>query len=321
MKVAWYRIGKKKRLVPIPDPFSMEKLAEYTDPVWVDVESSDTGELITLLDRLEPNRLVRESILESPTGTRLLPFDNELYAQFSIPATDEATRLAYLSVIVRTDLVVTIHMEPIPDLEQVGASFAEHMSMHAYAPAPVLYHIIDYMIDRLVASVMKVRDHINTFADQLDDPDTDLDQGDILEVKRWISRLGVTAEDILYCIGVLQSSEPEAFRFSGSRMILRDLFGQAEYVLRRINRFEIRLQDLNMQMHSNLQTQTESRLRVLTVISAIFQPLALITGLYGMNFVIMPELQWRFGYLYALGLMVVVSGSLLLFFRKRGWFH
>ena len=66
-------------------------------------------------------------------------------------------------------------------------------------------------------------------------------------------------------------------------------------------------------------------MKVLTVIATIFMPLTFIAGLYGMNFDPnvspwnMPELQWRFGYLYALVLMMVIAVVQLLFFRRRGW--
>jgi len=64
--------------------------------------------------------------------------------------------------------------------------------------------------------------------------------------------------------------------------------------------------------------------RVLTIISVIFMPLTLIAGIYGMNFEAvgpwaMPELRWRFGYPFALGLMLACTIVLLLLFWSRGW--
>ncbi len=46
---------------------------------------------------------------------------------------------------------------------------------------------------------------------------------------------------------------------------------------------------------------------------------ALVAGIYGMNFDYIPELHWVFGYPWALGLMVVISAGLMLFFRRRKW--
>ena len=64
--------------------------------------------------------------------------------------------------------------------------------------------------------------------------------------------------------------------------------------------------------------------RVLTIISVIFMPLTLIAGIYGMNFEhdspwAMPELRWRYGYPFALGLMALSAGGFIFFFWRKGW--
>jgi magnesium transporter len=59
--------------------------------------------------------------------------------------------------------------------------------------------------------------------------------------------------------------------------------------------------------------------KVLTIASIILMSNALVSGIYGMNFQFMPELGWRFGYPFALGLMVIISTVLILYFRRRKW--
>jgi magnesium transporter len=60
-------------------------------------------------------------------------------------------------------------------------------------------------------------------------------------------------------------------------------------------------------------------MKILTVVSAIFIPLTFIAGVYGMNFVHMPELQYSYGYYTIIGLMISIGLTLLIFFWKRGW--
>lgn len=60
-------------------------------------------------------------------------------------------------------------------------------------------------------------------------------------------------------------------------------------------------------------------INVLTIISGIFLPLTLITGIYGMNFENMPELGWNFGYFMTLGVMLLISVTMLVFFKRKGW--
>ena len=69
-----------------------------------------------------------------------------------------------------------------------------------------------------------------------------------------------------------------------------------------------------------LQDKTNNRLKLLTILSAIFMPLTLITGIYGMNFHHMPELRWTFGYPMVLGAMMILAIAMLGFFVSRGWF-
>lgn len=65
--------------------------------------------------------------------------------------------------------------------------------------------------------------------------------------------------------------------------------------------------------------RTNDIIRILTVVSTIFIPLTFITGLYGMNFRYMPELQWRYGYPAVLTTMLVIAVGMLLYFRRKGW--
>jgi magnesium transporter len=81
-----------------------------------------------------------------------------------------------------------------------------------------------------------------------------------------------------------------------------------------------------MDIHlSNVSMRMNEVMKVLTIIATIFMPLGFIAGLYGMNFDgdlsrwNMPELRWRYGYLFALGAMGLTAIGLVLFFRSKGW--
>lgn len=60
-------------------------------------------------------------------------------------------------------------------------------------------------------------------------------------------------------------------------------------------------------------------MKVLTLSSTIMLPLTFIAGLYGMNFDVMPELHWEYGYFVAIGAMVLTAVGLVAFFKRRGW--
>ncbi len=60
-------------------------------------------------------------------------------------------------------------------------------------------------------------------------------------------------------------------------------------------------------------------MKLLTIMAAIFIPLTLVAGIYGMNFAHMPELQWKYGYPAVMILMGGIAGGLVIYFRRRGW--
>jgi magnesium transporter len=79
--------------------------------------------------------------------------------------------------------------------------------------------------------------------------------------------------------------------------------------------------EVAVQLHfASVSHQTNRVIRTLTVMSAIFFPMTLLTGIYGMNFQNMPELAWRYGYFATLIVLVVVGGGLAYLFKRRGFF-
>lgn len=65
--------------------------------------------------------------------------------------------------------------------------------------------------------------------------------------------------------------------------------------------------------------QLNETMRVMAAWSIILMAMALVAGIYGMNFARMPELQWPWGYAWALGVMFALGAGLLTYFRRRGW--
>lgn len=76
------------------------------------------------------------------------------------------------------------------------------------------------------------------------------------------------------------------------------------------------LVDAHLSVMSNRMNQV---MKVLTMMSTVFLPLTLITGVYGMNFEFMPELHWKYGYLMVWVLLGTVFTTMLLFFKNKGW--
>jgi len=70
---------------------------------------------------------------------------------------------------------------------------------------------------------------------------------------------------------------------------------------------------------SSVSNRMNEVMKVLSIVAAIFLPLTLLAGIYGMNFAYMPELRWHHGYFAVLGAMIVIGVSLIVHFRRKKW--
>ena len=103
------------------------------------------------------------------------------------------------------------------------------------------------------------------------------------------------------------------------RGALRVVQQSAAATERLLQRLEKRLADLERAYEAAQQDKINRRLQALTILSAVFLPLTLMAGLWGMNFTSMPELDRPYAYYWALSSMAVVAVSLLAFFYHNGW--
>jgi magnesium transporter len=112
-----------------------------------------------------------------------------------------------------------------------------------------------------------------------------------------------------------------------TRLFLRDTYDHTIQVMDIVETYrEIAggLMDLYL---SGVSTRMNEVMKVLTIIATIFLPITFIAGVYGMNFdydpvtrpTNMPELTWRYGYVVALGAMLLSTVVLLLFYWRKGW--
>ena len=106
---------------------------------------------------------------------------------------------------------------------------------------------------------------------------------------------------------------------SDTRHYIRDCYDNTIQIIDIIETYRdmsSSLQDLYL---SSISQKMNEVMKVLTIIATIFIPLTFITGLYGMNFEIMPELHWRWGYYLALSSMAFVALFMLGYFKKKRW--
>ena len=147
----------------------------------------------------------------------------------------------------------------------------------------------------------------------------DVDEDMLLEIKNMQERVMHLRENIIdkhrVVSSVLKSSLVPSELIPRLSMIIKDINSLIEHTKFGFDRLDY-LQDTFLGL---VNIEQNKIIKIFTVVSVIFLPPTFIAGIYGMNFDFMPELHWRYGYLFSIVLMIVASGLTLLFFKKKNW--
>ncbi|HEU5042833.1 MAG TPA: CorA family divalent cation transporter, partial [Nocardioidaceae bacterium] len=135
---------------------------------------------------------------------------------------------------------------------------------------------------------------------------------ELAEVRRAVNPLRGPMERFAIA-GSVPGISPEAAPF------FRDVADHVVRVAEQIDSLDSLLSTAFDAHLARISVQQNEDMRKISAWVAIAAAGTLVAGIYGMNFVNIPELQWRFGYFYALGVMVLASLVLWRLFKKSGW--
>ncbi len=103
------------------------------------------------------------------------------------------------------------------------------------------------------------------------------------------------------------------------RVYLRDVYDHTIQVMDTVETFRDMVSsmlDIYLSIVSNRMNET---MKVLTIIATLFIPMTFVAGIYGMNFEIMPELKWFWGYPMVWGIVVLICLVMLFYFKRKKW--
>lgn len=106
---------------------------------------------------------------------------------------------------------------------------------------------------------------------------------------------------------------------SSTHIYLRDVYDHTIQLIETTETYRDMLGGMMDIYLTSLSNKLNETMKVLTVIATIFIPLTFIVGIYGMNFEVMPELEWPWGYPLVMSLMLVLAIGMLWAFRKKHW--
>lgn len=286
---------------------------------WVDIHSYETGELMEWLGNLNLSDLAMRGCREAGQSARVVPLKEEVFFEFPIYSGTDSD-IIHLPLVCKQNLVISMHSDPTPSLDDanIEALINELIPTH-----PTTSMLVCLLIMLVSAKSLRVSEDLKKKVFDLDermdnDPDS-VEADEILDQKRWLRSLDTVVTTQLGGFEFMGNLNRPFLDLHGIKAQFQFAPNQARAANHNVVRLEKTLADVRQRFDMNQQEKTNRRLGILTIFSAIFMPLTLIAGIYGMNFDKMPELHFSFSYPVVLIIMFLIAVCMYLYFKTRGW--
>ena len=321
MIVNSFQIDDALRLKPVA-PERVSETWQTTDArIWLDLQFEDPGELDKWLDRLEVKGLARRLCLEAGDRPGFYPLKNELFLVIPVLAGADASReVDNAAFLCRETLLLTLHDKPVLNLRQVAALHETESWLPERSVSALVSAVMIDLSHESLRHITGLRRSISAVETRMDREPDMVEAEEILDMRSDLLALEAVVSDQLPCVQALSTTDRPFFKLKDAQEYVSCALVNLQAAEKSLSWLDERIGALRSGFQMHAQDKTNRRLGMLTILSAIFMPITLLAGIWGMNFETMPELKYPFSYPIALGLMAAIGWSMYRFFRRTGWF-
>ncbi|KQQ94487.1 transporter [Leifsonia sp. Leaf325] len=328
-------VDGKRVATPETLDLTLEAKAELGGFAWIGLYRPSETELNAVAEEFELHHLAVEDARNGHQRAKLERYGDTLFVVLR-PARylDDVEEVEFgeVHIFIGPDFVVSIRHAEAPNLAAVRHRLEAAPDLLAQGPEAVLYAILDEVVDEYTPVMAGLENDIDEIEDQIFDGDSAVSRriydlsGEVIKFQRATQPL----------VGMLAGLQAGSEKYGVDLELQRHLRDVNDHVLRIIDRGDSYRQLLqsaltvqltlvgqrqNDEMRNLSETniaQSEEVKKISSWAAILFAP-TLVGTVYGMNFDYMPELHWRWGYPFALALMVAMGFGLYKVFKKRGW--
>lgn len=297
-----------------------EMLNEPGNIVWLDISDPDEHAIAIMRDKFGFHPLSIEDATREQQRPKIESYSKYYFLVFYAIyyCEDNTIDTQQLNLFLGKNYIVSVHNGEFKQVKETIARWRAPDSPLGNTIGALLYALLDSIVDDYFPVMDQVAEHIDELEDDIFESFDQNAIQSIFSLKRdllHVRRVIAPERDV---VNTLLRREIPVFRPEDT-VYLQDVY---DHIVRVSDSVDIYRDLLSSALDSFLSVQSNNLnqiVKVLTIASIVMMTNALIAGIYGMNFAYMPELQWHYGYFYALGLMIAVSLGLVLFFRHKKW--
>lgn len=282
---------------------------------WIDANVEDLEELQVLFHLHE--LAVEDCLNEEEQRPKIEIYDTDHYFIVinSIRFDDEEIFLRALNIFLGRHFIITVTGQKINELRMIKPVLLEEKVNSADR---FLYHLVDLVVDNYFSVGDRIEARIEALEEDILMHTRKSHLNEIIGLRSeilWLKKaLGPQRE----LIATLNRKELRLIN-DQLQKYFSDIHENAIKISETFDTYRDLMANLREAYQSSLANRANEIMRVFTAITTIFMPLTVITGIYGMNFDHMPELNTELGYFIVLGAMALVGTSMFFIFKKKDW--
>jgi magnesium transporter len=299
-------------------------LKEKPFVTWISIDGiHDTKVMEALGDHFKLHPLLLEDIMNTEQRPKTEDFGNYVYVVLRAPRYDETLKKVLseqVSIVLGENFVISLQEESSDLYGSLRNRLKNSMGRIRKMGSDFLaYALIDVIVDNYFLVLEKVGENIEDLEDQLLTDPTSKTVQKIHGLRREMIGLRKFAWPLREVINSLQRGESSLIQET-TRLYLRDVYDHVSQIIDNIETLRDIISAMLDIYLSSISNRLNEVMKVLTILATIFIPLTFLAGLWGMNFKHMPELDWSFGYPFALLIMLAVAVTMIIYFRRKKWF-
>ncbi len=310
----------QKAIIDAPVAELPEIVAREHTMLWVDLTDPTLEEVAAIGKVFAFHPLALEDTLADDIRPKIDQYDGYAFIAFyGMTHSPEGCRAHSVDIFIGTNYMVTFHDSALPVIDETAARWKQNVaSLGNRGPGFLLYSLLDALVDGYFPVVDAITERAEELEESVLNGGAPLLQVSIMQLRRellMIRRVSGPERDVM---NVLVRRDPPYF---GKKEVayFQDVY---DHLLRVIDSVDLTRDMLAGVLDANLSMVSYNLnvvVKRLTSSSIILMSITLVAGIYGMNFANMPELDWQFGYLFAIGLMAVIGVTEFLVFKQIDW--
>ena len=291
--------------------------------LWLDIENPTKKELDFLKEQFKLHPLTIEDCVNTNARPKIDQFPDYmfliLHAVMVQPRANNKVKTIELNICIGKNFLLTIHIDPILSINTNWERCQKNEQMLSKGADSLLHHIIDSLVDNYFPLMDVFDGWIDKIENEVFTRPTQKTLSQIFSVKKNLLFLRRFVAPQRELVNLLSKDQYPLIR-SYIRIYFRDIFDNLLFIQEAIDTYRDSISGALDAYLSTISNKTNDIMKTLTIIATIAMPLTLITGIYGMNFKHMPELEWPMGYLGAYVLMFLIAIGMLAYFKRKKWF-